>query len=309
MSRAQRKYWEGVAARRGAEEQADAAERLAIRALLDRRIPESELLVRDMKHPAFLGELSAGGSGPTGAGYSAELVRRYAAIIAKHAGGGAQAVHQHLTRLAGRELAGKLGVNVARLKVADQPAPGGGATVSIRLGDREAIALAGYLASPGGLNLGNLPLNPFGAPRVADLMDRMKWLRDMAMITPTKPPGAVHPQVGLTVHELLRQVGKCATMVLNEISRAMPSNEAREAALTAMRLEGIVKIYTPHVVTQAGWQVIRAFEADPATGRPALPARRVPVYDAFPQAATSPTRYRACDLRSVDGPLQSLYGG
>jgi hypothetical protein len=285
------------------------AERLAIRALLDRRIPESELLVRDMRHPAFLAELSARGGGLTGAGRSAELVRRYAGIIATHAGGGAQAVREHLTRLAGQEAARRLGVSVARLKVTDQPQPGGGAAVSIRLRDREAIALAGYLALPDGLNFGNLPLNPFGGPHIAGLMDRMKWSRDMAMITPTKPPGAVHPQVGMTSGQLLAQVSKCADIVLNEISRAMPSNEAREAAITAMRLEGLVETYTPHVVAPAGWQVIEALDADPASGRPALSARRVPVYGAVPQAAGRPTRYRARDSRSIDGPLLYLYSG
>jgi len=49
MKRAQKKYWEGVAARRAAEEQAVAAEWLAIRALLDHRIPDSERLVRDIR--------------------------------------------------------------------------------------------------------------------------------------------------------------------------------------------------------------------------------------------------------------------
>jgi hypothetical protein len=87
-------------------------------------------------------------------------------------------------------------------------------------------------------------------------------------------------------------VGELADVVAHEISRAMPSNEAREAALKAMRLSHCLETYMPQVVRRAGWQDIRVHDADPVTGQPTSEMRKIAVYDVSPGEPGSPTRYR-----------------
>jgi len=251
------------------------AEGLARHALLDHRIADSGRLVSDMKDPLLHGELSSRGSGPTGVTYATDVVRRYTRIIAQRTGGNAQAVGEHIARLLGKEHAARLGVNLRKLKVIDQPAPDGGTTVDIRLSDHDVIAIAGYLVLPENLNLGNLPPNPFGGQRIADLMERTKALDHAARWAPDHP---YTRSGGATSYQLQASANKYAEIALNEISRAMPSNEAREAALEAMHLEGCIEIFTPGRGSHAGCHTVKASDANPATGRPAQDARRVPVY-------------------------------
>jgi hypothetical protein len=167
----------------------DEAEWLALKALLDHRIPDSERLVRAVKHPLLLSELAAHGTGPTGVMYATDVVRRYARVIAQRTGGTAQAVQQHFTQLIGRERAAELGVNLAKLKVTSRPNESVGAVVDVIFSDRDIAAVAGYLVLPDHLNLGNLPPNPFGSPRVGGLMERMKSLNYQARRTPENTQG------------------------------------------------------------------------------------------------------------------------
>jgi hypothetical protein len=289
MKRAEKARWE-----RAAEERArEAAEELALKVLLGRRFPDSEHLVRAMKHPLFLTELRARGGGPTGVTYTSDVVRRYARVI----GGDAQAVKQHFTQLIGKEQAGKLGINVGKLKISDRPAPRFGTTVDIELlSDHDVVVIAEYLASPGYLDLGNLPPNPFGSPRIANLMNNIKVLQQEAKRAPS------HPYTlsgGPTVHELHYRIGKIVSIVAYEISRGMPDNAAREAALKAMRLGECLRIYTPRVVRRTGWQDIQAYETDPGTGQPEPVTRRIAVYGTVPGTPEEPTRYMVLDLKAV----------
>jgi hypothetical protein len=305
MKRAQKKEWERVYARRAAEEHAVAAEWLAIRALLDHRIPDSGRLVRDMRDPRLADELRAHGSGPTGVAHATDVVRRYALIIAGRTGGDAQAVTQHFRQLTGGERAGKLGINTGRLKMSDRTAPDGSRTIDIELSDRDMAAVAGYLASPDHLNLANLPLNPFGSPRVADLLVRIHRTLNMAQIAPSNP----HKALGRpTSHQLQSEALRDAHVVAHEISRAMPSNAAREAALKAMRLDGCLGIYTPDVVRRTGWQDVQVSETDPVTGQLVPVTRKVPVYGIVPGLPGDPTRYRVIDSRAAAGQLVGLFG-
>jgi hypothetical protein len=304
MKRAEKKYWERVNAQKAAENQAIAAERLAFKALLDQRIPDSEHLVRDMKHPLFINELRAHGCGPTGVTYTTDVVQRYARIIARYTGGDAQAVTQHFRQLIGEEQAGKLGINVGRLKIANRSAPGGGTIVEIKLSDHDVVAIAEYLVSPDHLNLGNLPPNLFGNPRVANLLDSIRNLLGVAQITPSNP---YHGHGGPTSHQLRHQAAQEVDVLANEISRAMPSNAAREAALKAIRLENCLKIYTPQVVRRTGWKDIQVSETDHLTGQPIPVTRRIPVYGTVPGAPGDPTRYRVRDAEGVAGRLLSWY--
>lgn len=59
-------------------------ERLALKALLDRRI-------------------AAHGEGPTGVTHLTDVVRRYALVIAWRIGGDAQGIQQHFAQLIGKE--------------------------------------------------------------------------------------------------------------------------------------------------------------------------------------------------------------
>jgi hypothetical protein len=304
MKRAQKKYWEGVAARKAAEEQAIAAERLAIRALLDHRIPDSERLVRDMRNPRLADELRAHGSGPTRVTHATDVVRRYALIIAGRTGGDAQAITQHFRQLIGEEQAGKLGINTGKLKVSDRTAPDGGRIIDIKLSDHDMAAVAGYLASPDHLNLANLPPNPFGNPRVADLLVRIDRTLKMSMIAPSNPYSG---RGGPTCHQLQAEALRDARVVANEISRAMPSNAAREAALKAMRLDGSLDVYTPQVVRRTGWQDIQVSQTDPVTGQPTPVTRKVPVYGVVPGLPGDPTRYRVIDSRAAAWHLVDLF--
>lgn len=282
----------------------EGAEELALKALLDHRVPDSERLVRAMKHPLFLNELRARGNGPTGVAYTADVVRRYARIIAEHASGDAQDIRRHFQQLIGKEQAAKLGINVGKLKISDQPAPGGGTIVDIKLSDHDVVAIAEYLISPDHLNLGNLPPNPFGNPRVASVMDTIKVLRWEEARAPE------HPYTysgGPTVYELRHQIAKNVKIVANEISRAMPDNAAREAALKAMRLDDCLTIYTPRAVRQTGWQDIQAYETDPAAGRPTPMARRIAVSGFVQGTPDDPTRYRVHDPEVVATRLLNFY--
>lgn len=281
---------------------------LARRTLLDHRIADSGRLVSDMKHPLFLNELQSRGSGPSGVIYATDVVRRYLRVIAQRTGGDAQAVREHITRLLGNECATRLGVNLRKLKIFDQPAPDGGMTVDIQLSGHDVIVIAGYLALPENLNLGNLPPNPFGSRRIADLMDRIKRLDYAERRAPEHP---YTRSGGPTSYQLRDSANEYVTIALNEISRVMPSNEAREAALKAMRLEDYIEIYMPGRGGHDGWQVIEASEADPATGHPALPARRVPAYKTIPVASGGPTRYRykVHKSDSIASVLANLYEG
>ncbi len=280
------------------------AERLALKALLDRRIPDSERLVCDMKHPHLLDEFAAHGEGPTGVTHSTGVVRCYARVIAQHVGGGAQAVQQHFTQLIGKERAAELGINLGRLQVTSHPAAGGRTTLDVEFRRQDIAAIAGYLISPDHLNLGSLPPNPFGGPRAAALMDRMKALYHRSRWA------TENVDEGPTVHQLQYQAEKLAAAVAHEISRAMPSNQARSAALKAMRLDDCLETYLPRVVHRTGWQDILVHDPDPATGRPVPATRKIAVYGISPGKPGSPTRYRirAGDARHhVCGRLLSFY--
>jgi hypothetical protein len=308
MKRAEKEYRARVSAqqaREAAENQANAAEHLAIKALLDQRIPDSERLVCDMKHPLVINELRAHGSGPTGVTYTTDVVQRYARIIATHTGGDAQAVKQHFEQLIRREQAAKLGIDIAKLRISDRATPGGdGTIVDILLSDHDVVAIAEYIVSPDYLNLGNLPPNPFGNPRVASLLASINWLRTMAQYAPA------HPYTGTgkpTTHQLKHQMELEVEVVVNEISRAMPGNAARAAALKAMRLDDCLKIYTPGVVRRTGWQDIQVYETDHVTGQPTPATSRIPVYGIVPGTASDPTRYRVVDRAGAAGRLWFLY--
>jgi hypothetical protein len=303
MKRAEKEYRKRLAAqlaREAAERQTIAAERLAIRALLDHRIPDSERLVNDMKHPLFLSELHSHGSGPTGVTYMTDVVECYARIIARRTSGDAQAVTQHFQKLIGEEQAGKLGINLGKLKMSDRTAPDGGPIIDIKLSDHDVVAIAEYLVSPDHLNLGNLPPNPFGNPRVANLLVRIGRTGSMAQITPSNPYSG---RGGPTSHQLRYEMGQDVGVLANEISRAMPSNAAREAALKAMRLDSSLDIYTPRVVRRTGWQDIQVSETDPVTGQPIPVTRKIPVYGAVPGAPGDPTRYRVSNPGAAAGQL------
>jgi hypothetical protein len=75
------------------------------------------------------------------------------------------------------------------------------------------------------------------------------------------------------MHVMQHEMGRDVAVVVNEISRAMPSNAAREAALKAMRLDECLDIYTPDVVRGTGPQDIQVSETDPVTGQP-IPVTR-----------------------------------
>jgi hypothetical protein len=300
MKRAEKAYRERALAERARE----AAEELALKALLDHRIPESERLVRDMKHPLFINEFRAHGIGSTGVTYTNDVVQRYARIIAEHASGDAQVVKQHFQQLIGKEQAAKLGINVGKLKISDRVAPGGGTIVDIKLSDHDVAAIAEYLVSPDHLNLGNLPPNPFGNPKVANLLDSIRNFQSVAQIAPSHPyTGSSLP----TTHALQYTMAQEVDVLANEISRAMPSNAAREAALKAMRLEECLKIYTPHVVRRTGWKDIQVSETGPLTGQPIAVTRRIPVYGTVPGTPGDPTRYRVLNAEGVAGQLLNWY--
>jgi hypothetical protein len=303
VKRAERERRERALEEHGRQE----AERLALKALLDHRIPDSEHLVRAMKHPLLPGELAARGAGPTGVTYSSDVVRLYARVIAQRTGGAAQAVQQHFTQLIGKERAARLGINLGKLKVTSQAAEGGGTLVSVVFSDHDSVAVAGYLVSPDHLNLGDLPPNPFGNPRVADLMKQMKVLHDQSMIAHTTPYNGVGPAAG----QFRSQAEELVDVVAYEISRAMPGNEAREAAIKAMRLTDCLETYTPQVVRQTGWQDIRVHDPDPVTGQLVTGTRNIAVYGVSPGELGSPTRYghrlgKRYDLLCM---LLNLYAG
>ena len=101
----------------------------------------------------------------------------------------------------------------------------------------------------GRLNLGVPPPNPFGSPEFADLMDQLKVLGRMERTAPD------HPYTlsgGPTAYQLQDEIAKLADVVVNEFSRAMRDNEAREEALKAMRLDDCLEIYTPGVLGPSG---------------------------------------------------------
>jgi hypothetical protein len=275
---------------RAQEERArNAAEWLALKALLDRRIPESGRLVSDMKHPLFLNELRGHGSAPTGVTHVTDVVRRYAGVIAQRTNGDAQSVQRHFMELIAKKQAAKLGIDLGKLRVLEQSAPRSGMALSIKVGVREMVAVADYLVSPDHLNFGNLPSNPFGSPRVAAIMDRIKALYPRMRAAPEHEyTGSVGP----TMYELRGWIEKNVNLVVNEISRTMPSNEARAAALKAMHLDDCLEIYTPGLVRQTGWHNMRVSGADQLTGQSVPVARRMPVYGIDPGAPAGPTRYR-----------------
>lgn len=230
-----------------AEHAREAAELLALQALLDHRIPDSERLVRDMKDPRFLDELRDRGRGSSGATRASDVVARYSRVIAQRTGGNAESVRQHFTGLIGKQQAADLGVNPGRMKITDRPLARGGVVVQIMLNPQEAVAIAGYLASPQHLNLGNLPVNPFGSPKLADLMNQLQALNRAARTAPEFTYG-----LSPTSAQLRDEAGKLTDVVVHELSRTLPDNEARRAALKAMRLDDCLEIYRPGVLGPSG---------------------------------------------------------
>jgi hypothetical protein len=151
------------------------------------------------------------------------------------------------------------------------------------------VALAGYLFSPDHLNFGNLPPNPFGSPRVAELMDRLKSLNQMAKEAPSTRYSL---RGGPTADELRPQVDKATDIAVNEFSRAMASNAVRKAALTALHLDDCMELYTLWVLHQTGWRSIQIPETVAETGQRVPATRRIAVYETIPGGPDMPTRYR-----------------
>jgi hypothetical protein len=257
-----------------------------------------------MKHPLLGSEILARGKGPSGVTYTTDVVLRYARIIALRTGGDSRAVKQHFTQLIGKEQAAKLGFNVDKLKVSDRSVPDGGSMVDIRLRDQEALAIAAYLVSPDHLNLGDLPPNPFGSPIVADVMDRMKALRQRAQYAPEH---LYTRSGGPTADDLQDRVEKLADTVAYELGRAMPSNEARAAALKALRLDNCLEVYAPQVIHQTGWHSIQVRETVTATGQRVPVTKRIAVYKTIPGGPDISTRYRVRPGKKAAGWLLNLY--
>ena len=186
MKRAERQHDERVAEERART----SAEWLGLKALLDRRIPESESLVIDMKTPLLRSDvLSDEDKGPTGVADASDVVARYAGVIAQRTGGDAAAVQQHFTELIGKERAATLGINLGKLKVISQPTAGGGTTFAVKLKDQEMIAFARYLASLDHLKFGRSSAESvrqptaggsYGSHRNADRSDRRAEREDGA---------------------------------------------------------------------------------------------------------------------------------
>jgi hypothetical protein len=86
--------------------------------------------------------------------------------------------------------------------------------------------------------------------------------RNMAQMAPSNSysgrGGPTSHQLKHEMHVMQHEMGRDVAVVVNEISRAMPSNAAREAALKAMRLDECLDIYTPDVVRGTGPQDIQS---------------------------------------------------
>ena len=98
-------------------------------------------------------------------------------------------------------------------------------------------------------------------------MKRMKALHHTLHHQARRTPFSTHG-AGPTSSRLGYRVERLADVVAREISRAMPGDEAREAALKATRLSDCPETYTPQVVCRTGWQDTRGHDADPVTGQP-----------------------------------------
>lgn len=120
-------------------------------------------------------------------------------------------------------------------------------------------------------------------------MNRISELEHKAQRAPSHPYTRAG---GPTSYQIQHQVAELARVVANEISRAMPSNQARETALKAMRLSESLETYTPQAVRRAGWEDVRVHDADPVTGSTIPVMRRIAVYEIGPGEPGSPTRYR-----------------
>lgn len=162
-------------------------------------------------------------------------------------------------------------------------------SIPAKLGDHEMAALAGYLVSPDYLNFGNLPPNPFGSPRVTELMDRLKSLNETYKYAPsTRYSLRGWPSAA----ELSPQVDKATDIAVNEFSRAMASNAVREAALTALHLDDCMELYTLRVRHRTGWCSIQVPETVTETGQRIPVTRRIAVYETIPGGPDAPNRYR-----------------
>jgi hypothetical protein len=160
-------------------------------------------------------------------------------------------------------------------------------------------AIADYLISPQYLNLGGLPLNPFGDPQVANLMARLESLFRAMKRAPSDRFSLLG---GPSAGELQNDMHQLLDLVVFAVSAAMPDNAVRASAVNAMRLEDCLAIYTPKVLGQIAVRDIGA----PGVGC----ARSVPVCGAVRAPVGEPTRYRAIgDSHRLASRLLDLYGG
>jgi hypothetical protein len=208
-----------------------AAEMLAVKALVDPRIPDGERLVRAMRaRPAP--------DDPDACAYAKDVLGRYAAVIAQRTGGDARSVKQHFLELIGAEQAARLGVKIHRLGIAGRTAADGAVLFTVALNDQGICAIADYLASPTHLNLGGLPLDPFGSPKVRDLMILLKYQHEQWKWAPESR----HNVLGVpSASQRQAQVGESIGAVLAELSATMPDAASRQSALRAMRLDNCLE--------------------------------------------------------------------
>lgn len=299
MKRAEKRAEQERRARMRADDARKAAERLAIKALLDRRIPAAAHLVLAMGDPHLFEERRARGGGPTGATHSSGVVSGYATVVAWHTGADAQTVRQHLLDLIGPGRAAELGVDLPRLGTFARPASTGAASVEVVIANRAMAAIADYLISPQYLNLGGLPRNPFGDLQVANLMARLESLLRAMRLAPTHKYSVLG---GPSLGELQNDMHQLLDLVVFAVSAAMPDNAVRASAVKAMRLEDCLAIYIPNVLGQIGVRDIGAHGAGSA--------RSVPVYGAVRAPVEEPTRYRTIgDRHRLASRLLDLYGG
>ena len=127
-------------------------------------------------------------------------------------------------------------------------------------------------------------------------------------------PEHSHTSLGPSVHQLRSQQAELKShaahvvnMAANELSRAMASNALRLTALTAMRLDDCLELYTPQVLHQIGWHSLPARETVNGTGQRASVTRRVAVYKTIQGAPDTPTRYRPLPGTQTSARLLNLY--
>lgn len=231
------------------------AEARARTAIVDPNIPDSARLSADLKNPRLASEIAAHGSGLSGVAYSTDAVRRYARIYARHMGGDAAAVRDHLVELFGGEgHARDHGVDLDHLSIFDRRTNGGRTVVDIRLSNPAVLAIAEKLES----ELVNMPVDPFGNAGVAKQVEYLANLRKLEMY------GVEFSYRRATIDHFQPLIRKRVNDVVEKISRAMPSNAAREAALKAMGLDK----YIEPIVTSVDTETVPVYEMDASTGKP-----------------------------------------